>query len=92
MKLKVTYSDGQAVEINAGPRAQVALERNYGITLAEGRAMEHLYYLAWAALHFAGQEPKDFDEFLGRIDDVDPVEESEPDPTPRARRRTASSA
>jgi hypothetical protein len=83
-KLKVEYLDGRVVEINAGPRAHVAFERQFDISITEMDRAEHVYYLAWAALHFAGQEKdKDFEDFLDRIDEVEKVDGDEPvDPTP----------
>lgn len=92
MKLKVSYTDGRTVEINAGPKAQVAFERKFDLPLTSLERVEHLYYVAHIALHFAGLEEKDFDDFLGRIDAVEQAAgASEPDPTRPARRRKASS-
>lgn len=93
MKLKVSYSDGQTVEINAGPKAQVAFERKFDLPLTSLERVEHLYYVAHIALHFAGLEEKDFEDFLGRIDSVEQAQEaaSKTDPTRPARRRKASS-
>lgn len=88
MKLKVTYEGGDVVEVNAGPRAQVALERQFGVGIGNAfdeKRMEYVFYLGWAALHFGGREQdKDFDDFLSRIEDVEAVDEDEPDPTPPA--------
>lgn len=84
MKLKVTYADGETVQVNAGPRAQVALERQYGVGLGkafDSEQIEYVYYLGWAALHFAGKEPKDFEGFLDRIADVEVESDDEADPT-----------
>ena len=91
-KLKVTYADGRQVEISAGPKAQVAFERKFDLPLTSMERVEHLYYVAHSALHFAGLEDKDFDDFLGRIEDVSRVGDEEPDPTAPARRRRPSSA
>jgi hypothetical protein len=94
MKMKVHYKDERGeVEVNVGPRAEVALERQYEIAASDATHNEHVYYLAWAALHFAGLEPSEFDAFLDSIEDVNPVEEEpEKGPTRRAPRRTASSS
>lgn len=94
-KLKITYNDGrEPVEVEATPRAQVAFERQFDISIEAGDRVEHMYYLAYAAAQQSGAEPKDreFDAFLDSITEVDAVEEKqEPGPTPRVRRSAASS-
>ncbi len=92
-KLKVAYTDGREVEINAGPRAEVALERKFDMSAGDIKRNEHFYYIAWAALHFANQEPAEFDAWLELIDDVVQVDApaESPDPTRPARRPRTSS-
>ena len=94
-KMKVTYLDGTEVEINAGPRAEVELERKFNISAAKMDRNEHFYFMAWAALKYSGQDPTEFDEFLEKIEDVDNVDEPEErkgaGPTRPARRRRTSS-
>lgn len=96
-KLKITYLDErEPVEINAGPRAEVAMERQYERPASECGSNEHVYFLAYSAMVFAGQLPKDteFDTFLAELEDVQPVELPELDekagPTRKGRRTTAS--
>jgi len=81
--LRVTYNDGRKVEVIASPKAQVQVERHFKISLADDntRRVEHVYFLAWASLHYAGQEPNDFENFLGSIEDVEVTDAVEPDPT-----------
>lgn len=101
MKLKVTFNDGRdPIDLNAGPAAQVQLERQYQLGMVEmcdpeGRLknFEYTYYLGYAALHVAGLIPQDteFDAFLRQIEDVDHVAADEPArPTKKAQSRAAS--
>lgn len=96
MKMKVEYKDGTDVEVKVGPRAEVALERQFEIAAADATHNEHIYYLAWAALHFAGQEPAksaEFDAWLDLIVDANVIDEPEKKgPTKRAQSRPASSS
>ena len=95
----VDYVDGTRKTATTAPRDEVAFERTYntGVTaMIETRPdggialnalrLEHLYYLAWSALHRTGQEPRDFDSFLDVIADLDfdLDEEKDADPTPSA--------
>jgi hypothetical protein len=90
-KLTVTYVDGRVASAKITPRVEVALEKNFNIGLgtmqnAEGMHAEYLYYMAWAALHYSGQEGKNFEDFLNVLEDVDmvdpkPSEEVIPFPT-----------
>lgn len=70
-KLKITYLDGRSESVIASPKAQVMTERHFGMALADTKSLEHMYYLAWAAAHYAGREGDDFETFLGKIEDVD---------------------
>lgn len=98
MKLKVTYVDGRETEIVVSPKAQVETERHFKSTdQASAQRIESHYFMAWAALHYAGQEPADFDAFLGTIADVEESEqtvedEAGSDPTPAAQSTTGLSA
>lgn len=83
-KLKVTYADGRNVVALAGPKAQVMTERHFKKSFSElGNAgsLEVVYFLAWSALHFSGQEPKGFDEFLDVVSEVEDAESEEANPT-----------
>lgn len=93
-KVKVTYTDGREVEVRVGPRAEVEVERKFSIAFHECEAFQHLYYAAWAALHFSGQENAEFDAFLDAIEDIVTVEApAEPvDPTRKVRRRGGTSS
>lgn len=86
IRFTVTYLDDTKKEVRVSPKAQVMFERAYstGMTKAlKEPSAEHLYYLAWAGLHCAGMEARDFETFLGQIADVeapddDGVEEEGP--------------
>lgn len=81
MNFTVEYADGRTVTAKAKPKDLVALERQYGISVAEfddathPPRIEFVFYLAWSPLHRGGQEPRAFDEFLDHVDDVTPIEE-----------------
>jgi hypothetical protein len=80
-RLKVTYTDGTEIEVLAGPRAQVDLERHFKMSIQEAKNIEHVYYLAWTALHLSGKEPRAFDEWLDDLVDVDQLGEVDANPT-----------
>lgn len=81
-KIKVTYLDGRVEIVLAGPRAQVDLERHFKISLGEANKLEHVYYLAWTALHLAGKEPREFDVWLDDLAEIDPLGDEDANPTP----------
>lgn len=87
-KARIVYNDGrEPVEVIASPRAQVATERHFKQSLGVSMNMEHVFYLAWAAAHYAGIEPRDFESWLDVIADVEPVAtegKQGADPTPAA--------
>lgn len=97
-KLKVTYSDGREVQILASPKAQVETARHFrGLGDIETFGVEVDYYLAWASLHYAGQEAAEFDAWLVTIGDIETVpldkaDEQATDPTPAAATPTGSSS
>ena len=73
LQLKVTYDDGRTVEVTVKPKSFVALERQYGIAMGELEGnvrYEYLAYLAWSSLHFTGQEPASFDDWLSVLSEV----------------------
>lgn len=87
-RFAVTYTDGKKCHVRVSPKAQVIFERQYKITMSRSMSdasAEHLYYLAWAGLHCAGMEGRDFDAFLDAIADVvapdDEEDSDDGDPT-----------
>lgn len=91
LKMRVTYTDGRKVDVLAGPKALVLTERQFKTGMsAENPLLEHVYFLAWIALHKSGKEPQsDFDLWLDTVDDVESLEpdeevEAAEDPTPPA--------
>lgn len=79
-KFDITYLNGRKATAIAGPRAQVACERHFKKGIGEivnSGAIETVYFLAWAALHFSGQEAADFDQFLNDIEEVDESSDDE---------------
>lgn len=96
-KLKVEYKDGTEALVIATARAQIETERHFRAQgLAQINRIEAGFYLAWASLHFTGQEPADFEAWVDRVNEaevVDPDEADElrTDPTPTAQSTTGSS-
>jgi hypothetical protein len=91
VKLTVTYVDGRKCEILASPRAQVMTERYFG-GITDARRVEAAYYLAWASLNKAGQEPADYETWLDLVEDVEEDEAKAPDPTLPAQSTDTSSS
>lgn len=95
MHLKVTYTDGRVLEsVRVTPRAEVAFEDRFNVGMSaagDDMHMKYLYYLAWAALHYSGQEGKDFDAFIDVLDDVE-MAKANADPTKPARPPDSSSS
>lgn len=96
------YLDGTTDEAPVGARAQVEVERRYGIAYSdlfkqgEKAPYERIYCLVWASLRFAGKVLPDveFDAWLETVGDADlvPPKADEPArPTKRARRPETSS-
>lgn len=88
-RFKITYSDDRQLEVRVSPKAQVMFERHFQKTMSaysRDPGAEHLYYLAWAGVHCAGMEPADFEEFLNKLQDVEPLDSAvaEADPTQTA--------
>lgn len=83
-KFRVKYADGREVETATKPKDLIGFERHFGIPLADSHgSMEHLIWMAWVSLFNAGKEPRDFDNFLEVIDEVEQLEQEAPpaDPT-----------
>lgn len=73
-RLRILYTDGRGpVEVIVGPRAQVEVERHFGMAFTDMAKVEQVYFMAWAAVHYAGGEPRSFESFLDVIEDVEPV-------------------
>lgn len=81
-KLKITYLDGKTNVVTISPRAEVETERHFDSSMGQFQKdakAQHLYYLAWAAAHASKVEHEGFEEFLNKIEDVDPVEDPKDD-------------
>lgn len=95
IKLKVVYVDGREITLIASPRAQVETERHFK-GLDENQRIEGSFYMAWAALKWAGKEAADFEAWLDLVIEAEEEEPSEADeasqdPTPPAPSTTGSS-
>lgn len=82
MKLEVVTTGGR-YPVNITPKVQVEFERHYGVGIAkafsEDQKIEHIYFLAWKAMHYAGLTASQFDQWL---DDVLDVEMTDGDAAP----------
>ena len=87
-RFKVRYQDGRELEVRVMPKAQVMFETHFNTTMsvvATNPSATQGYYLAWAALHCAGMEGREFDPFIEAIEEVIPQQPEEtPDPTQTA--------
>lgn len=80
VKLRVVTSDGPQGEFIVSPKVQVEFERQFktgiGKAFENDLKMEHIYWLAWKAQHYAGREVKPFDSWLDTIETVEVVDEA----------------
>jgi hypothetical protein len=90
-KLKVTYLDGRAETVLVSPRAQVMTEEKFA-GIADANAIRASFYMAWASLHKAGKEPADYETWLDKIAECEPVENEPADPTSGAAPSPAESS
>jgi len=87
-KLNVTLSDGRAYVAHITPWVWVAWERRTKGKVANiatsGLGMEDMAFLAYEALKPAhlSELPPTFDSFVQALEQVEPVEDPETDPTP----------
>lgn len=73
LKLTVVTADGSE-SFAVTPKVQVEFERQYKIGIARAfqdeLKVEHIYWLAWKAMHYAGRVVKPFDSWLDEVVDV----------------------
>lgn len=81
LNLRVTHN-GETNEYQAGPKVQVAFEREWKIGMPKAfsndQRMEHLYWLAWKAQQASGAVVKPFDGWLEGVESVEIVEADRP--------------
>ena len=80
LRLRVVMSDpAEGGEFLVSPKVQVLFEREFrtgiGKALSTEQKVEHLYWLAWKAMHAGGRVVKPFDGWLEDIVDVQIVDE-----------------
>ncbi len=73
LSIKVKTSDGEEGVYSLRPKTLVAFENKYNKgfakLLTEDQKLEHIYFLAWAAMKDAGKVVKPFGEsFLDTLD------------------------
>lgn len=74
-------NDGSSYEINAGPKAIVESERHFSKPMTQlfshdNASYEALCFLAWRATQLSNRVVKPFDEWLGDVEGIEPVEDS----------------
>jgi hypothetical protein len=76
LKIKVKTSDGAEGTYSLRPKTLVAFENKYNKgfakLLSEDQKLEHIYFLAWAAMRDSGKVVKPFGE--GFLDTLESVE------------------
>ncbi len=73
LRLQILAEDGTASEVVVRPLTQVALEREYKMSITEANGAEHMYWMAW---HASGA-PGKYMDWLNGVDDVTPVEDED---------------
>lgn len=80
MKLRVVKNDGPVGEFPVTPKVQVEFERNYktgiGKAFENEFKMEHVYWLGWKSMNYAGHSVKPFESWLDEIVTVEVVNET----------------
>lgn len=87
LKIRVVMTDGTDAEYLISPKVQVEFERQYktgiGKAFESDFKMEHGYWLAWKAAHYAGVQVKPFDSWLDGVESINMVSDTAPlDETP----------
>lgn len=79
LRLRVVMAEGDGGEFSVSPKVQVMFEREFrtgiGKALSTEQKVEHLYWLAWKAMHASGRVVKPFDGWLEDIVDVQIVDD-----------------
>lgn len=82
LKLRVVTTEGELGEFVVTPKVQVEFERHFkigvGKAFAQEQRVEHMYWLAWKAVHAAGHNVKPFDSWLDAVVDVQMVDDAAP--------------
>lgn len=77
MTLRIT-ANGETTDVQVGPKVQVAFEREWKIGMprafGDQQRFEYVYWIAWKALHVAGNVVKPFDGWLETVENVEMVE------------------
>lgn len=82
LKLRVVTTEGELGEFVVTPKVQVEFERHFKIGVGKAfqqeQRVEHMYWLAWKAVHAAGHNVKPFDSWLDAVVDVQMVDDASP--------------
>lgn len=80
IRMRVSTTDGPQGEFAISPKVQVEFERQYktgiGKAFENDLKMEHIYWLGWKAMHYAGSVVKPFDSWLDEVVEIEVVNES----------------
>jgi hypothetical protein len=81
LTLRVETENGSG-DYQVGPKVQVAFEREWKVGMPKAfnteQKMEHLYWLAWKAVHASGEVVKPFDGWLDSVTSVEIVGGDDP--------------
>jgi hypothetical protein len=81
LTLRVETENGSG-DYQVGPKVQVAFEREWKVGMPKAfnseQKMEHLYWLAWKAVHMSGEVVKPFDGWLDTVTSVEIVGGDDP--------------
>jgi len=75
-KLKIIMENGDEFEVKVTPKVEVAVEKYFKIgmqSMGGDAHAEHLYYMAYIALHYMGKESRSFADFMNELEDVDVI-------------------
>jgi len=79
VKVRVTTDEGAQGEFIVTPKVQVEFERNFKVGIGKAfdndLKMEHIYWLAWKSMHYAGRQVKPFDSWLDTVVTIEVVDE-----------------
>ena len=81
MKLRVTYDDGESVDVVTSPKAEVKAESTLG-GISSKNQLAASYCMAWAALWIAGKTTAEWPAWLDDVAEVEKLGEENVDPTP----------
>jgi len=81
MQMEVVFEDGPQGPFPVTPKVQVEFERHFktgiGKAFENDAKMEHIYWLAWKSMHYAGSVVKPFDEWLDKVQSINVINDGD---------------